>query len=288
MVVETPLLIVGGDSDPNTQRIVDQAHLRGIDYLFWDTDRDDACQIAWDFHAPAIDLGDQRVAPKSIFLRYNVFDGDASKNLAAFDVVQSFALAWPEIRILNRASMTDANNKSANLRHAIHAGFVIPDTFVLGNATPLAKMPCGDRHVIKPLGGGAHTRSVDSIANDTNALSELNPQFVQEKLDGENLRVFSIDGNLFCFHLITDELDYRDDVQVDVVQVDVPLSVIEPTHRLAGKLQFDYCALDFRCRNGMSAPVFLEINSFPMFVRFDDASENALADAVLSFLVSGS
>ena len=42
-------LIVGGESDPNNQRIVDQAHIRGIDYLFWNTDDPDCLNIAWDF-----------------------------------------------------------------------------------------------------------------------------------------------------------------------------------------------------------------------------------------------
>jgi hypothetical protein len=31
--------------------------------------------------------------------------------------------------------------------------------------------------------------------------------------------------------------------------------------------------------------VFLEINSFPMFVRFDDAGQNCLVDAMLDFLL---
>lgn len=278
------LLIVGGDSDPNTQRIVDQAHLRGIRYFFWDTDRNDAHQIAWDFQSPRLDLGDQTIHPTSVYLRYNVFEGDPQRNIAAFEMIQSYVLAWPQIRILNRESMTDANNKSKNLRLALEHGFQIPETIVMGDLTPLTNIPNPHDRAMKPLGGGAHTVSVGDIYQDLEKLVGYGPQFVQEKLAGENLRVFSIGGRPFCFHLQTTSLDYRDDAGVQVVQTDVPENLKAPTLALADQIGFDYCALDFRCRSGMDQPVFLEVNSFPMFVRFDDAGRNCLADAVLDFL----
>jgi glutathione synthase/RimK-type ligase-like ATP-grasp enzyme len=295
------LLIVGGESDPNTQRIVDQAHLRGIRYFFWNTDNQGANQIAWDFQSPRLDLGDTTIHPTAVYLRYNVFEADPptpdspdcdtlttealrQQSIAAFEMIQSYVLAWPQIKILNRKSMTDANNKCHNLRLAIELGFQIPQTMVMGDLTPLARMPSPETHAMKPLGGGAHTVSVGDVYQDIEKLAQLGPMFVQEKLAGENLRVFSIGGTPFCFHLQTQSLDYRDDAMVSVVQVDVPEILKEPTKAMAERIGFDYCALDFRCRQGMHEPVFLEINSFPMFVRFDDAGQNCLADTVLDFL----
>ncbi|KAA1260765.1 hypothetical protein LF1_33060 [Rubripirellula obstinata] len=281
---EQLLLIVGGESDPNTQRIADQAHLRGIRYFFWDTDRDDAHQIAWDFRSTRLDLGDQTIHPTSVYLRYNVFEGDPQRNISAFEMIQSYVLAWPQIRILNRESMTDSNNKSKNLRLALELGFEIPETIVMGDLTPLTTIPDPHDLAMKPLGGGAHTISVGDIYQDLGTLAGYGPQFVQEKLVGENLRVFSIGGRAFGFHLQTTSLDYRDDGNVGVAQIQVPEILQAPTLALAQRIGFDYCALDFRCRNGMDQPVFLEVNSFPMFVRFDDAGQNCLADAVLEFL----
>jgi hypothetical protein len=281
---EPLLLIVGGESDPNTQRIVDQAHLRGASYFFWDTDRDNARQIAWDFQSPRLDLGNQTIHPTSVFLRYNVFEGDAERNNAAFEMIQSYVLAWPQLKVLNRDSMTDSNNKSKNLRLALDHGFEIPETLVMGDLTPLTNIPDPHNQAMKPLGGGAHTVSVGDIYQDLDKLAGYGPQFVQEKLAGENLRVFSIGGRLFCFHLQTESLDYRDDAGVEVVQIDVPETLKAASIGLANQIGFDYCALDFRCRHAMDQPIFLEVNSFPMFVRFDDAGENCLADAVLDFL----
>lgn len=282
------LLIVGGESDPNTQRVVDQAHLREIPYEFLDTDEPHAHHIAWDYQTPDLTLGAKTVRPSAIFLRYNVFAGDPTENLAAFDVVQSYALAWPEIRFLNRHTTTDLNNKSKNLRLAIQVGFEIPETLVMGNLTPLATIPDPASRIIKPLGGGAHTQGVDAIASDINQLASLGPQFVQSRLEGENLRIFSIGGQQYCFHLESDALDYREDAGVDVKSMPVPETLVEPTRQLVDKIGFDYCALDFRCKDGFADPVFLEINSFPMFVRFDDAGENCLVDAMLDFLISAS
>ncbi|MDV6032992.1 MAG: hypothetical protein F9B45_23485 [Phycisphaera sp. RhM] len=281
----TDLVIVGGESDPNTQRIVDQAHLRGIDYFFWDTDRPDARQIAWDFQTPEIDFGDVALRPAAMFLRFNVFDCDAVANHAAYDVAESFALAWPPIRLLNRSTIGDGNNKSRNLVRARDCGFVIPQTTVLGDLSPLETIPDPESKIIKPLAGGDHAFIVRDVIDDPSRLMDRAPQFVQERLDGENVRVFSIGGNLHAFHLQTTEIDYRTDDNVVVHAVEVPAELAPSIHQLVEQIGFDYCALDFRCRDGFRDPVFLEINSFPMFVAFDDACENKLADAILEFLV---
>ncbi|MEL7497119.1 MAG: hypothetical protein AAFN77_05875 [Planctomycetota bacterium] len=281
------LLIVGGESDPNTRRVVDQAHVREVDYFFWNTDEGGCLDIAWDFKSPELDLGRHRIRPSSVFMRWNVFGGDSNANLSVHEMIQAYAMAWPKAKLLNRRSLLDANNKSFNLRLAEHVGFQIPETIVLSNLEPLSTIPDPESRIAKPLNGGAHTQQVNRMIENPAMLNQK-PQFIQEKLDGENLRLFSIGGELFCFHLKTDQLDYREDQHVEVIQVDVPAELIGPTKRLVARKSFDYCALDFRCRNSFTDPVFLEVNSFPMFVRFDDAGENCLVDAILDFLVAGS
>jgi len=278
------LLIVGGDSDPNTSRIVDQAHIRNVEYLFWDTDLTSSLQVAWDFESPALDLGHTRIEPTAIFARWNVFGGDPSRNLAAYETIQAYAFAWPSIRMLNRQSISDLNNKSFNLRLAREIGFTIPHSIVMSDLSPLTTLPNPDQKITKPLGGGGHARLVSDLVQDPKAIAESGPQFLQERLEGENLRLFSVNQQLSCFHLITTKLDYREDPLTDVVQVDVPDELISMTHQMVERKGFDYCALDFRCRNGLNDPVFLEINSFPMFVRFDDAGHNCIANSILDFL----
>lgn len=281
------LLIAGGESDPNTQRIVDQAHIRALDYLFWDTDDDNCLNIAWDFNSPDLDLGERRIKPSSIFIRWNVFGGDSDRNLAAHETLQAYAFAWPDVRMLNRKTSTDTNNKSYNLRLAREVGFSIPDTLVMSNLAPLRTVPDAQQRIAKPLSGGTHTKDVSILAVDEDAIADSKPQFIQTRLEGENLRLFSVDGQLFCFHLVTSALDYREDNAVQVVRVEVPDAVVNSTRELVRRKGFDYCALDFRCRQRFDDPIFLEVNSFPMFVRFDDAGENCIVNAVLNFLCQG-
>lgn len=282
---EPLLLIVGGDSDPNTQRVVDQAHLRDLPYRFWDTDSPTALRIAWDFDTPAIDLDGETLRPSAVFLRYNVFAGEPARNLAAFDTVQAYCLAWPQLRMLNRLAAADANNKCRNLRWARDAGLAIPQTLVMADLSPLATMPAPAEHVIKPLVGGAHTQAVADICGDHQRLAGLPPQFVQNRLQGENLRLFWIGDHPFCFHLQSEALDYREDACVQVERIEPPPQLLAPALRLVQRIGFDYCALDFRCTRGWEQPIFLEVNSFPMFVRFDDASDNRLVDAILDLLI---
>ena len=156
--------------------------------------------------------------------------------------------------------------------------------FTVGEMT-LATILDPDFKITKPLNGGAHTRSVSDVRDDKEAIESDLPMFVQEQLAGENLRLFSVGGELSCFHLLTSALDYREDHGTEIVQIETPPSLIEATHRLVGHKRFDYCAVDFRCRNGLDDPVFLEINSFPMFVRFDDAGKMCIVDAILDFLI---
>ncbi len=281
-----PLLIVGGDSDPNTRRVVDQAHIRQIDYHFWDTDVEGSLQIAWDFDKPVIDLGDQHLQPAAIFARCNVFSQDTNLPARVHQLIQGYALAWPDVRILNRQTLNTLNNKSRNLRLARDIGFAIPDTMVLGDCSPLETVPDAENRIAKPLDGGAHTVSVSKLNQQRTQSQWPNTSyFIQERLKGENLRVFVINQQAYCFHLATQSLDYRDDPKVAVRQISTPSRLVAPALALAKKIGFDFCALDFRCRANFENPVFLEVNSFPMFVRFDDAGENCLVDRVLDFLV---
>jgi glutathione synthase/RimK-type ligase-like ATP-grasp enzyme len=281
-------LIVGGDSDPNTRRVVDQAHIRDVDYHFWDTDVEGGLQIAWDFNERVLDLGDHHLQPAAIFARCNVFSQDKNLPARVHQLIQAYALAWPDVRILNRPTLNTLNNKSLNLRLARELGLTIPDTIVLGDCSPLTTIPDAEDRIAKPLDGGAHTMLVSQL-NQQIAQSQWpnTSYFIQPRLAGENLRVFVINQEPYCFHLATQSLDYRDDLWVEVKQIPTPGELIAPALALAKQIGFDYCALDFRCTAGFDNPVFLEINSFPMFVRFDDAGENCLVDAILDFLVTG-
>lgn len=289
------LLIVGGESDPNTRRVADQAAMRGVDFAMVDTDTEAASNIQWSFDDPAILFGDAWFAPDSLFLRHNVFSpaGGLQTQPAAnaahvHHIAREYAQAWPQIRILNRRVLGNMNSKSANLAMAKRLGFVVPESHVM---TANAPTPVGfdmDQAIAKPLLGGAHTQhAADFVtaAQDPAAAASMPPQFLQHRVDGHNLRVFVVGGQTFAFHIDSDLLDYREEVANAVHNIETPPHLVEPCVAMADEIGFDYCAFDFRGTEGFDGLHFLEVNSFPMFVRFDMECENRLVDKMLSVLL---
>lgn len=88
----------------------------------------------------------------------------------------------------------------------------------------------------------------------------------------------------YAFSLPPPDRDYRSDPAPKLSFIDTPDAVKQKSITLAKTLGFDYCALDFRA-NAAGDWVFLEVNSMPMFVAFDNACENRLVDAQLDLLI---
>lgn len=275
------LLVVGGESDPNTRRIADQAALRGVRFCVADTDDPKTSRIGWNFDDAALTIGDREFAPSAIFARHNVFRATSP---AIHSAIREYAAAWPRVNILNRRTLGANNSKSANLRTAAAFGFDVPATMVTDGRGPLAVT---DPHawITKPLLGGRHTIPALGLAEAVEAGERPGMHFLQQRLDGTNVRVFVVGGQTFAFEIRTERLDYREVDDCEVVFVPTPAALVRPCIALADRLGFDYCAIDLRGRESDDDLHFLEINSFPMFVRFDTASENRVADRILSVLL---
>lgn len=279
------LLIVGGESDPNTRRVADQAAIRGVDFAIADTDLAESEAIHWSFDDPSILIGGQRFEPQSLFLRHNVFQNQPSAGAGYIHhVMREYALAWPEIRILNRRVLGHMNSKSSNLARARRMGFAVPASQVMTATASLPDRFDIDASIAKPLLGGAHTQHAAAFIAGRGA-NPGPPQFLQQRLDGHNVRVFVVGGHTFAFHIDSEELDYRDETSNVVHTIDTPAEVADRCIAMAEEIGFDYCAFDFRGVDGFEELYFLEVNSFPMFVRFDMECQNRLVDRMLSVLL---
>jgi len=290
------LLIVGGESDPNTRRVADQAAIRGVDFVMVDTDTAAADAIHWSFENSELSLGRQRLVPESLFLRHNVFSPSGGLQTQpppgsghAHHMLREYAQAWAEVRILNRKVLGNMNSKSANLAMAKRFGFEVPASQVItAGASPTLDF---DPHtaIAKPLLGGAHTQHAADFLRATEERTGtrvvLPPQFLQHRLDGHNIRVFVVGGETFAFHIDSDLLDYRQESGNVVHSMETPRHLEGPCVSMADEIGFDYCAFDFRGVEAFEELHFLEVNSFPMFVRFDMECENRLVDKMLSVLL---
>ena len=286
------LLIVGGESDPNTRRVADQAAIRGVDFAIVDTDTGAAEQIQWSFSEPSLLIGSQRFVPESLFLRHNVFSPDggpapppSGNSTSTHHIMREYAQAWPNIRILNRRVLGHANSKSANLALATQFGFDVPDSVVV---TASAPVPVGfdtEHAIAKPLFGGAHAQHADEFLTAARQTPSLAPQFLQRRLNGHNVRVFVVGGKTLAFHIDSDRLDYREERANVVHHIATPADLEERCIAMADNIGFDYCAFDFRGTDNFEGMHFLEVNSFPMFVRFDMECQNQLVDQMLTVIL---
>lgn len=94
------------------------------------------------------------------------------------------------------------------------------------------------------------------------------------------------DPNLAAFELRSSSLDYR-------VHQDAGLELLpripreaKPLRKLMSKLRMDFGAADFKADPDTCELVFLELNTSPMFARFDEVAGGKLAEAMVKHLAS--
>ena len=92
----------------------------------------------------------------------------------------------------------------------------------------------------------------------------------------------------FAFNVISAELDYRTTQNCRVEFAgDAESShaeLIDKLGKLLAKLGLDFAAADFKTSPDDRSPVFLEVNTGPMFAAFDHASNGKLCDAMIEHL----
>ena len=113
------------------------------------------------------------------------------------------------------------------------------------------------------------------------------PAIVQGRLDYPEYRVFRLGETYMTFRLISRHLDYREhnDAQIVAVENDVlGEGAIEKLGAMSDALGIDFFACDFKTDPETGTPVFLELNSGPMFAAFDTVVENRLARTLLEWL----
>ena len=273
------LLIVASDNDPNSRRIIDQAHMHGIDYHLLDVGNDPIPTFHWRMDHKRLVINEMELEPDAIYVRHDVFTKDRQhwSSLATQSLVD-YAEIHPSIHILNRGHLGHINNKIVNLKLAKDLGLRIPQTTVVtGQDIPEALQMQLKLSIFKPLQGG------DYVKMSSDFKQHLHSSLLQTQLKGVNYRVFVIGDRDFTFKITTNALDYRLDQSPSLHFVNAPDKIRTACGQIAKTLGLDYCAHDFRSDEDGQWH-YLETNSFPMFVAFDDVADNALAAAQLHVL----
>jgi glutathione synthase/RimK-type ligase-like ATP-grasp enzyme len=294
---DRPVLVAGGESDPNIRSILRRARERELPVLELLAGPGRTPALTWDVQADALSLDGREVRPGAGFMRYDVFHAMEDKRAAVtfrahawYTALHGWLLAHEDVRMVNRA-YAGQTNKPFMLRMAAACGLRIPRTLITNELDALERMDGAAEMIAKPVPGGGFTQMVGELLRTTQRQGGLSaaPAIVQQRLVSPEVRIYGVGGRFIPFDVISAQLDYRADTSTRVEPR--PLESIDPAlvaalGRLMDRLGMEYGAADFKTDAETGELVFLEINSGPMFVAFDRASGYAVSDAILDYLTA--
>jgi len=163
------------------------------------------------------------------------------------------------------------------------AGVPIPES--LATNDPDAVESFVDEHesvIYKPVAGGGH--AAELAESDLDRLERLSnsPVLFQERIEGENVRLYVLDGRVIAgIRIESDTLDYRaSEHTVEAVEVDSEHAQAAVDATVAMELRF--AGVDIIA--GDDGFVVLEANSAPMFAAVDDRAGTDIAGALAGAL----
>lgn len=292
-----PLLIAGGETDPNLRSLLRRARERQMPVLPLLTGPDRTPALTWDVHADTLMVDGREVRPRAGFMRYDVFQAMADPRPAVsfraqawHTTLHGWMLAHDRVRMMNRR-YAGQTNKPYMLSVAAACGLRIPRTRITNQLDALERLPDAAEMIAKPVPGGGHTRMVGELLATTGRRDGVSaaPAIVQQRLVSPEVRIYGIGGRFLPFAVISDQLDYRADrgTRVEPMPLHcIDAALIASLARLMDRLGMEYGAADFKTDAQTGELVFLEINSGPMFAAFDRASGSAVSDAILDYLAA--
>lgn len=294
---KSPLLVSGGDTDPNIEAILKAIERSGASTIKLVIGKDSHPALSWEVESGRLLLDGERLECRAAFVRYDVFtalqDGRATSQyraLAWYTAIVGWLAANPEIFTFNRRNLNHVTNKPLVLKLAQESGLRIPQTLITNDFSYLAQFQPERQKIVKPINGGGYCEALDDVAGRTPLKNSraAAPAIVQQRLVPPELRVYAIGGDYFGFNLVSPELDYRtnQNCRVEYVPI-VPREVSVGLGRLLERLGLDFAAADFKTCPDSGRLMFLEVNTGPMFAAFDSAADGQLCDAMVSALMSG-
>lgn len=283
------LLIAGGPRDPNLSRLAAIARSQGAQ-VRWIQSGPECPRLSVDPVSRDLWIEKKKWAVKAAFLRHDVFCADRpsshSQSLSWFTTVSGWIALRPDVAVLNRGSLQQGMNKLTVLGIAADAGLDIPETAVSNDAETFQQFLSRGQAIAKPINGGGLCRQLDTALAETRTRGgrTAEPAIVQARIAGPDVRVYGVGDRLLAFELRSKSLDYRERQDAEITATSVPRSISAPLLDLMKRLNLDWCAADFKVPES-GDPVFLEVNTNPMFVAFDAVSDGALCGAILDRLL---
>lgn len=288
------LVIGGGSNDVSLVRLADAARRLGVAVLPVLVDAAAEPCLGWDLAAGVMTLDGTAIDPAGMFLRYDVFTprgagAELDRALGWYNTMLGWAAGRDGVRLFNREISPQAGIKPYQLQVARGLGLQVPATWI-GNDLAAARALGDAPAIAKPVGGGAYVQPLAQAlaGHQPDASRAPIPAIVQERLGYPEYRVFVIGGDTHVFEIASDQLDYRPDpaTRLDYRGTHGGIAAaVAGCQAVAAALRCDFAACDLKTRPGEDAPVFLEINTGPMFAAFDHAADGAVTASIVRHLI---
>jgi glutathione synthase/RimK-type ligase-like ATP-grasp enzyme len=204
-------------------------------------------------------------------------------------------LAWMEIapaRVVNRSASMGSNFSKPYQSQLIQAqGFAVPETLVT-NDPDLVRAFCREhaRVVYKSI---SSVRSIVSILREED-LDRLDhvlwcPTQFQAFIDGINVRVHTVGGEVYASAIVTDATDYRyayrQGIGLEIYGIDLPRDVASRCVMLAEALELPFAGIDLKV-TAQNCVYCLEVNPSPAFSYYEEQTGQPIGRALAQYLAA--
>ena len=176
--------------------------------------------------------------------------------------------------------------KPYHLERLRTAGIPIPKTLVTSDADALLEFSRHRDVVYKPVAGGALCRLLTEEDKTPERLENLTtaPVQFQEYIEGQDLRVFVLDGKVIASFIVEGEgIDYREDT-VRVEPIDITPEIESICIKACESSGLIFSGVDLKRRPDGSV-VCIECNPSPMFEGFDRVAPKSIVSQLASYLI---
>ena len=305
---EGPIVLVGSPLDAHVDAITLGLREKDIDVVVADTlSFPEGPQISLGERSDSITIDGRRLGtPATVYVRdiyahplafgvdvADEMEQDWRRTLVAFrekaQMLLPLLARWCDmgIPIYNPASNDWRHSKAFQLAALERAGLPVPATLWTNDPDEVRNFATGRRVVYKPVAGGAATRELraeDLTPERLRALSGA-PVTFQELLEGDNYRVYCLDGEVVAsLRVVSEALDFRQNEEV-IEETTLPGEVLEQCLKAAELVGMRWTGIDLR-PDAAGTLKFLELNSSPMFLGFDARAGTKILDALVNRLAS--
>jgi glutathione synthase/RimK-type ligase-like ATP-grasp enzyme len=179
--------------------------------------------------------------------------------------------------------------KPLQLSKVKQLGVTIPATLITNDPEEVIQFTqYQGKLIFKPVYGGAHTQLVTESHLEPKRLSlalRISPITLQEYIPGTNIRSYVIDDSVYAAEIRSQALDFREDVQAELIALELPESIQQQCREIAKALMLEWTAIDWR-KTPTSEYVFLEANPSPMFLHFEQQTGFPITEELLKLLMS--